>query len=43
MQINKPKEAETKTWLDSAERWVDNLLRILWIVFIIKIVFYGYS
>jgi len=38
-----PTNEKSKTWLDKYERVVDNILRILWIAFIIKIVFYGYS
>jgi len=33
---------EGKTWLDRFERAFDNLLRVAWLVFIIKIVFRGY-
>lgn len=38
-----PTNNQKNTWLDKYERVVDNILRILWIAFIIKIVFYGYS
>ena len=40
---SQPTPNHTNTWLDKYERVVDNVLRILWIAFIIKIVFYGYS
>ena len=33
---------KTPTKLDIAERIFDNVLRLAWLVFIIKIVFYGY-
>ena len=38
-----PTNNDNKNWLDKYERVVDNILRILWIAFIIKIVLYGYS
>ena len=31
-----------KSWLDRYERIFDNVLRVAWLVFIIKIVFRGY-
>ena len=35
-------DTKTPTKLDIAERIFDNVLRLAWLVFIIKIVFYGY-
>jgi hypothetical protein len=33
---------QNKTWLDTAERIFDNVLRIAWLIFIVKIVLSGY-
>ena len=44
MDNKKPTNMDDKnpTKLDIAERIFDNVLRLAWLVFIIKIVFYGY-
>jgi len=44
MDNKKPTNMDDKnpTKLDIAERILDNVLRLAWLVFIIKIVFYGY-
>jgi hypothetical protein len=41
--MNEIRTSTGTSWLDRYERCFDNLLRIAWLVFIIKIVFYGYS
>jgi hypothetical protein len=42
MQLDKPRENKEPTWLDRYERAFDNLLRVAWLIFIIKIVVAGY-
>lgn len=39
---NNLKQSNEHTWLDRYERTFDNVLRVAWLVFIIKIVFWGY-
>jgi len=42
MNVENKSETKKLTWLDKYERAFDNVLRVAWLIFIIKIIFFGY-